>query len=134
MNDPKSSMKVISREELKAKFGRGDNFKLVNALGEWAFNAKHIPGPINISKIEDARKFLDPNDDIVIYCSNPLCIASIIGYQHLTNMGSSKVRRYAGAIVDWERAGLTLFQELLPLRKLHQRFLTLIATKLSARY
>jgi hypothetical protein len=82
VNDPKSSMKVISREELKVKLDRGDNFKVVNALGEWAFNAKHTPGSINISKIEDARRFLDPNHDIVIYCSNPSCIASIIGYQH----------------------------------------------------
>ncbi len=93
-------MKLISREELKAKLDRGDNFKLVNASGEWAFNAKHAPGSINISKIEDARKFLDPNDDTVICCSNPSCIASIIGYQHLTNMGCSKVRRHAGGIVD----------------------------------
>jgi rhodanese-related sulfurtransferase len=134
VNDPKSSMKVISREELKAKLDRGDNFKLVNALGEWAFNAKHTPGSINISKAEDARRFLDPNDDIVIYCPNPSCITSIIGYQHLNNMGFSKVRRYAGGIVDWEQAGLTLFQELLPLRKLYQPFLTLIATRLSTRY
>jgi hypothetical protein len=72
MNDSKSSMKLISREDLKKKLDRGDKFKLVNALGEWAFNAKHIPSSINISKIEDARKFLDHNDDIVIYCSNPL--------------------------------------------------------------
>jgi hypothetical protein len=42
MNDSKSSMNVISREELKEKLDRGDKFKLVNALGEWAFNAKHI--------------------------------------------------------------------------------------------
>jgi rhodanese-related sulfurtransferase len=105
MNDPKLSMNLISREELKEKLDHGDKFKLVNALGEWAFNAKHIPGSINISKIDDAKKILDPNDDIVIYCSNPSCIASIIGYQHLTNMGYSKVRRYAGGISDWEQAG-----------------------------
>jgi rhodanese-related sulfurtransferase len=105
MNNSKLSMNLISREELKEKLDRGDNFKLVNALGEWAFNAKHIPSSINISKIEDARKILAPNDDIVIYCSNPSCIASIIGYQLLTNMGYSKVRRYAGGIVDWEQAG-----------------------------
>jgi hypothetical protein len=37
-------------EELKKKLVRGDNFKLVNVLGEWAFDAKHIPGSINISK------------------------------------------------------------------------------------
>jgi rhodanese-related sulfurtransferase len=105
MNDSKLSMNLISREELKEKLDRGDKFKLVNALGEWAFNAKHIPGSINISKIEDARKILDPNDDIVIYCSNPSCIDSVIGYQLLTNMGYNKVRRYAGGITDWEQAG-----------------------------
>jgi rhodanese-related sulfurtransferase len=104
MNDSKLSMNLISREELKEKLDHGDKFKLVDALGEWAFNAKHIPGSINISGIEDARKFLDPNGDIVIYCSNPSCIASISGYQHLTNMGYSKVRRYAGGISDWEQA------------------------------
>ena len=102
MNNSKLSMNLISREELKEKLDRGDKFKLVNALGEWAFNAKHIPNSINISKVEDARKILDPNDDIVIYCSNPSCI---IGYHLLTNMGYSKVRRYAGGIVDWEQAG-----------------------------
>jgi rhodanese-related sulfurtransferase len=64
-----------------------------------------MPSSINISKIEDARKILDPNDDIVIYCSNPSCIESIIGYHLLTNMGYSKIRRYAYGIVDWEQAG-----------------------------
>jgi hydroxyacylglutathione hydrolase len=101
-------MNLIAREELKKKLDRRDNFKLVNALGEWAFDAKHIPGSINISKIEDARKILDPDDEIVIYCSNPSCIASIIGYQLLTKMGYSKVKRYAGGIVDWEQAGYPL--------------------------
>jgi rhodanese-related sulfurtransferase len=104
MNDSKLSMNLISREELKEKLDRGDKFKLVNALGEWAFNAQHIPGSINISRIEDAKKIRDPNDDIVIYCSNPSCFASIIGHQLLTNMGYSKIRRYAGRIGDWEQA------------------------------
>ncbi len=104
----KLSMNLISREELKQKLDRGDKFKLVNALGEWAFNAKHIPGSINISKIEDAKKRLDPSDEIIIYCSNPSCIASIIGYQLLTNMGYKNVRRYAGGIEDWQKAGYPL--------------------------
>lgn len=55
-------MNLISREELKQKLDRGDKFKLINALGELAFNAKHIPGSINISKIEDAKKILNPSD------------------------------------------------------------------------
>jgi rhodanese-related sulfurtransferase len=102
------SMNLISGEELKQKLDRGDKFKLVNALGEWAFNAKHIPGSINISKIEDAKKRLNPGDEIIIYCSNPSCIASIIGYQLLTRMGYKNVRRYAGGIEEWQKAGYPL--------------------------
>ena len=101
-------MNLISGEELKQKLDRGDKFKLVNALGEWAFNAKHIPGSINISKIEDAKKILNPRDEIIIYCSNTSCIASIIGYQLLTRMGYKNVRRYAGGIEDWEERGYPL--------------------------
>ena len=60
-------MNLINKEELKQKLDHGDKFKLVNALGEWAFDAKHIPGSINISKVQDAKKILNPDDDIVIY-------------------------------------------------------------------
>jgi hypothetical protein len=63
MNDSKPSMKVVNMEELKGKLDRVDNFKLVKALGEGAFNAENIPGSINISKIEDAGEYYhhDPN-------------------------------------------------------------------------
>jgi len=101
-------MNLINREQLKQKLDRRDKFKLVNALGEWAFNAKHIPGSINISKIEDAKKILNPSEEIIIYCSNTSCIASIIEYQLLTRMGYKNVRRYAGGIEDWEEAGYPL--------------------------
>jgi len=33
------SMNLINREELKEKLDRGGKFKLVNTLGEWAFEA-----------------------------------------------------------------------------------------------
>ena len=34
------------RDELRQKLARGDDFKLVMCLNEWAFQAKHIPGSI----------------------------------------------------------------------------------------
>lgn len=108
MNDSSLSTDLISREELKEKLDRREQFKLVNALGEWAFEAKRIPGSINISNMRDAKKLLDTEDDIVIHCSNPSCIASIIGYEILKGMGYKKVRRYAGGISDWEDAGYPL--------------------------
>lgn len=56
MNDPTFAMSLIDIEELKSELDRGDNFKLVNSLGKWAFEAKRIPGSINISNMRDARK------------------------------------------------------------------------------
>ncbi|MGB8085899.1 MAG: hypothetical protein WCF07_06390 [Nitrososphaeraceae archaeon] len=71
MNESTLSTNLISRKELKEKLNRGDQFKLVNALGKWVFEAKRISGSINISNTLDARTMLDPDDDIVIHCSNP---------------------------------------------------------------
>jgi hypothetical protein len=60
-------MDLISREELKTKLDRGDEFKLVMALGEWAFRAKHIPGSLNVSNPDKAAMLLKPEDEIVVY-------------------------------------------------------------------
>ena len=50
----------------------------------------------------------NPDDDIVIYCSNEACIASIIGYQHLTRTGYKTVRRYAGGIKELGRSKISI--------------------------
>ena len=60
-------MDLITREELKTKLDRGDDFKLVMSLGEWAFRAKHIPGSLNVSNPEKAAMLLKPEDEIVVY-------------------------------------------------------------------
>ena len=105
-------MDLISREELKDRLDRGDDFKLVMVLGEWAFHAKHIPGSINVFDQASARRQLDPGDDIVIYCSNPTCPASPYAFRLLEKAGFQHVRRYAGGLEDWEAAGLPLEGEL----------------------
>ena len=98
-------MNLISREELKAKLDRGDDFKLVMTLGGWAFQAKHIPGSLNISNPKDHAKLLKLDDEIVVYCSGEDCPASIAAYRILTSKGYTNVRRYAGGLADWEEAG-----------------------------
>ena len=54
------------------------------------------------------KKMLDPGDEIVIHCSNPLCPASIIGYQILERNGYKKIMRYADGLQDWEETGYPL--------------------------
>ena len=98
-------MELISREELKEKLDRKDEFKLVMVMGDWQFRAMHIPGSLNISAPELAQETLDLDDDIVVYCSNVTCYASIIAFNQLTAKGYKNVRRYAGGIFDWEEAG-----------------------------
>ena len=98
-------MELISREELKEKLDRKDDFKLVMVLGDWQFRAMRIPGSLNISAPEIAHELLDLDDEIVVYCSNPACAASVIAFNQLTAHGYKKVRRYAGGISDWEESG-----------------------------
>jgi rhodanese-related sulfurtransferase len=105
-------VKLISREELKEKIDRGDDFRLVMALSEWAFHAKHIPGSMNVDKPENAEAVLNRGDEIVVYCSNPACTASQMAYHFLTSRGYENVRRYAGGVQDWEAAGYPLEGEM----------------------
>lgn len=98
-------MDLISREELKAKLDRGDDFKLVMTLNEWAYEAQHIPGLINVSRFADLERSLTPQDEIVVYCSDKECIASQVAYKILKQNGFDNVRRYEGGLSDWHAAG-----------------------------
>ena len=101
-------MKEISREELKDKIDRGDAFKLVMTLAEWAYQMSHIPGSINVNSIEQGEKLLDPDDEIVVYCSDRQCVASQLAYDYLVRRGYKNIRRYSGGLSDWEAAGYPL--------------------------
>ena len=98
-------MKVIEREELKEKIARGDDFKLVMTMTLWAYEAAHIPGSIHVDHPTKAAKELSPDDEIVVYCTNPSCIASIYAYEALKKAGFNNIRRYSGGIQDWIEAG-----------------------------
>jgi hypothetical protein len=39
-------MKTIDREALKEKMDRGDDFLLLEVLGEASFNREHLPGAV----------------------------------------------------------------------------------------
>lgn len=95
-----AEIRTIEREELKAKLDRGDDFRLVMAMHEWAFNAAHIPGSLHFNTIEEARQSLDLDDEIVVYCSDPACLASQFAYRWLIEAGYTGVRRYPGGVSD----------------------------------
>ena len=101
-------IKTIEREELKAKLDRGDDIKLVMAMHEWGFRAAHIPGSLHFNTVEDARQGLNLDDEIIVYCSDPACVASQLAYRWLVEAGYGNVRRYSGGVSDWAAAGYEL--------------------------
>jgi rhodanese-related sulfurtransferase len=63
---------TITREELKAKIDRGDDFGLIEALDEKYYRHTHLPGAVNLppKRVKElAAEFLpDKNTEIVVYC------------------------------------------------------------------
>ena len=104
-------MKLIARAELRDKIANWPDTKLVFVLGEWQYRALHIPGSLNVPcspslySSEETLKGLDPDDEIVVYCSGETCYASISVYHLLAKRGYKNVSRYAGGLLDWKKAG-----------------------------
>lgn len=98
-------VRTISTDELKAKLDRKDDFRLINALGDWEFKAKHIPGSEHFASTDELVDATRPDEDIVVYCSNPACRSSVKMYKDLVDRGYENVRRFEGGLLEWEDAG-----------------------------
>lgn len=65
----------ISRDELKQKIDRRDDFVLVETLPRVAYQHAHLPGAINLppDQINELAPTLLPerNAAIVVYCASP---------------------------------------------------------------
>ena len=108
----KYTMQLISRDELKEKLDRKDQFRLVMALGDWQYRAKHIPGSQHFATLQDTLTSFAKDEEIVVYCASYDCPASVFAYEYLVHHGYTHVRRYAGGILDWEEAGYPLEGEM----------------------
>ena len=66
---------TISREELKQKLDRGDDFVLVETLGEDNYRHSHLPHAINIppDRVAELAPSMIPDKsaEIVVYCASP---------------------------------------------------------------
>lgn len=105
---PAKTARPITVEALKGKLDRGDDFKLVMALGDWYFASAHIPGSISVSSNQEIGEKLVPEDEIVVYCTNRDCPASRLLYHELDRRGFRKLHRFEDGIDGWRQAGLPL--------------------------
>ena len=115
-------MNEISCEELKIKIDQKDDFVLVNCLSEAQFRAKHIPGsisipitPENLLKMSDFDKAIlesiSISEEVVVYCSDVSCSASVIAYHRFEKLGFKNLRRFSGGLRKWEDMGFAFVGE-----------------------
>ena len=65
-------MKTMDREALKEKMDRGDDFLLLEVLGEASFNREHLPGAVRYEGRDQVEALApDRSAEIVAYCSSP---------------------------------------------------------------
>jgi rhodanese-related sulfurtransferase len=64
-------VKTISREDLKEKIDRGDDFVLLEALSEASYGRAHLPGAIRFQDMDSILDLLpDKTTEVVAYCSS----------------------------------------------------------------
>jgi len=99
---------------------RGARFVLVDALSAEHYESSHLPGAINLPYefVDEAGAVLpDKEAEIVIYCMNKDCEASVEEARELEGMGYRNVLQYAAGKQDWIRAGLPVEGEHAPAGK-----------------
>lgn len=101
-------MNVISKEDLYEKMQRGDRFRLIMALDRRAYEKMHIPGSLHFETMDEAAEQIEPDEEVIVYCSNPLCPVSVQAYRALQKRGFSNLYRYAGGLTEWMEAGYPL--------------------------
>lgn len=108
-------MLVISREELKEKIDRGDDFALFEVLPPMYYRKHHLPGARNLPPVQAAALVAelvpDRDAEIVLYCWDHDCPTSGWAGSELEAMGYRNVREYSAGKKDWIDAGLPMVKD-----------------------
>ena len=97
---------------------------VINVLDPYLYEDCHIKNSINVpfEQLEAFAKELDRNTQLVLYCSNYLCTASIFGARLLRKMGFKNVWAYEGGMAEWH-------QKKMPIEGLAQQSYLTMQTK-----
>jgi rhodanese-related sulfurtransferase len=108
-------MRIITREELKAKMDRGDRFALFEVLAPMYYRKHHLPGAINLPPTEVAsivtKLVPDRDTEFILYCWDHDCPTSGWAGTELEAMGYTNVREYSAGKKDWVDAGLPMVKD-----------------------
>lgn len=106
-----TTLQRISAERLFENMKSDTRAVVINALSRESYAAKHIPGSINIptDEIEMVEQIVpDKQQNIVVYCANADCDASLKAAEALQEMGYENVWDFEEGLAGWKQAGYTL--------------------------
>lgn len=102
-----SDVKTITKEELSKKLADGEPVQVVNVLSSDYYKLGIIQGSkkIPLDELDGRIDELDKTKEVVTYCANSMCTASMQAARDLAAKGFN-VRAYEGGIDEWKKAGL----------------------------
>jgi rhodanese-related sulfurtransferase len=108
-------MRTITRDELKAKMDRGDDFTLFEVLPLMYWRKHNLPGAKNLppTQVVDVVQSLVPDRgaEIVLYCWDDGCPTSGWAGMQLEEIGYTNIREYSAGKKDWIDAGLPMVKD-----------------------
>lgn len=108
LRDAPRPLGEVSLGALRAKLDSGDDVVLVMAMDRPRYEMAHIDGSIDLETFLAMSPGLSPDTEIIVYCTDPACAASMLGAAMIAKAGFTNVRRYAGGLSGWVAAGLPL--------------------------
>lgn len=113
-------MQAIDRNELQAALKSNKDMVLIEVLGEDEYKKFHLPYSVNIPMNKDFEANVtaavpDNDKQVVVYCKNKACDASVKAAKRIELLGYSDVYDYETGKDDWKAAGLPIASDPAPL-------------------
>ena len=105
LRDAPRPLDDMTLDELRDKLADDGDFVLVMAMDRDRYERAHIDGSIDLESFLAMSVGLSPDTEIIVYCTDPACAASMIGAAMIARVGFTNVRRYAGGLSKWVEAG-----------------------------
>jgi ArsR family transcriptional regulator len=107
-----TTLTILSKEELKEKIDRKEDFQLINVLETEFYHLGSIKGSKRIPLVSLKKRLgeLDKTKEVVVYCASYACQTSKIAAELLSHHGF-RVIGYEGGIKEWKEAGFPVEYE-----------------------
>jgi len=104
-----TTIKILTKEELRDKINQGEEFKLVDVRDTLDYQKEHIVGALHLlisdMNQEKLEEMFNKDDLIITYSLDRDCPAKIIAAKKFVEFGYPNVLAYQGSWKEWKESG-----------------------------